>query len=87
MNGVRGSAIVTCASQGLGTAISRHLAERGWPVAVNYHSDAAGAQRVADDVRRDGGRAEAFRADVTYEAAVAGLVSSVASGSGWSPCS
>lgn len=58
--------------------LARRLAANGWPVAVNYRSDAAGARQVVDDVRAAGGRAAAFAADVTDEAAVAALVPSVA---------
>lgn len=67
-------ALVTGASRGLGAVIARHLAGAGWSVAVNYRSDADGAGRVVDDIRRAGGVAAGYAADVTDEDAVAELM-------------
>jgi NAD(P)-dependent dehydrogenase (short-subunit alcohol dehydrogenase family) len=74
----RGSVLVTGASRGLGAHIARRLALDGWPVAVNYLPDREDAERVVADIEAAGGRAAAFRADVTDEADVAGLVPAVA---------
>jgi len=73
----RDVALVTGASRGLGAAIARRLGAAGWAVAVNYRSDAAGAERVAGDIRAAGGTAAAFRADVTDEEQVTALVAEV----------
>jgi 3-oxoacyl-[acyl-carrier protein] reductase len=67
-------ALVTGASRGLGAVIARRLAAEGWSVAVNYRSGAENAARVVDDIRRTGGRAAAYAADVTDEDAVTDLV-------------
>jgi 3-oxoacyl-[acyl-carrier protein] reductase len=68
---------VTGASRGLGAMIASRLAAEGWPVAVNYRSDAEGAAGVVSAIRSAGGRAEAFAGDVTDEAAVPEMVASV----------
>jgi 3-oxoacyl-[acyl-carrier protein] reductase len=60
-----GCAIVTGAARGIGAATARALAEAGWPVVVNYRSDAEGAESVAAAIEADGGRAMAVAADVT----------------------
>lgn len=73
----RGVALVTGASRGLGAVIAARLAAEDWAVAVNYRSDAAGAERVAGKIRAGGGVAEAFGADVTDEDGVRGLVAEI----------
>lgn len=65
-----GAALVTGASRGLGRAIAVALGAAGWPVAVNYAHDDAGARRTVEDVERAGGRAIVVRFDVTDEEAV-----------------
>ena len=70
-------ALVTGASRGLGAVIARRLAATGWSVAVNYRSDADGAERVVDDIRRADGVATAYAADVTDEDAVADLMARI----------
>jgi NAD(P)-dependent dehydrogenase (short-subunit alcohol dehydrogenase family) len=71
-------ALVTGASRGLGAAIARRLAEQGAKVAVNYFGSAGRAQELCAEIRRSGGTAEAFQADVRQEEQVSALVKQVA---------
>ena len=69
--------LVTGASRGIGAEIARHLASRG-PVALHYHTNAGAAQAVADGIRKAGGQAELFAADLSQPGAGAALVRDVA---------
>lgn len=69
-------ALVTGSSRGLGTAIARRLARDGFAVAVNGRTGEEVAE-VADAIRDGGGTAEGFRADVTDEHQVAGMVAAI----------
>ena len=66
-----GTIIVTGGSRGLGAAMCRKLAALGYPVAVNYASNAAAAEAVARAIAEAGGRAHAIGGDVSREADVA----------------
>lgn len=66
-------ALVTGASRGLGAAIATALAADGAAVAVNYARDTAAADAVVAAIGAAGGRAAAFRADVTDQTEVARL--------------
>ncbi|HZH28546.1 MAG TPA: SDR family oxidoreductase [Azospirillaceae bacterium] len=65
-----GVAVVTGGSRGIGAAVSRVAASRGYAVVVNYAADAEAASRVVADIERAGGRAIAVQADVSQEAGV-----------------
>jgi 3-oxoacyl-[acyl-carrier protein] reductase len=58
-------ALVTGGSRGIGAAIARQLADAGWPVGVNYRSDAEAAARTVREIVQAGGRAVAVAGDVT----------------------
>ena len=65
MNGrPEGSALVTGGSRGIGAAIAKSLAREGWPVGVNYRSDAEAAEAVVEEITSAGGRAKALKGDI-----------------------
>jgi 3-oxoacyl-[acyl-carrier protein] reductase len=58
-------AVVTGASKGIGAAIAETLGKEGASVVVNYASDKAGADRVAEKIKGAGGKAVTVKADVS----------------------
>jgi 3-oxoacyl-[acyl-carrier protein] reductase len=60
-----GCAIVTGSARGIGAASASALAADGWPVVINYRSDAESAEALVAKINDDGGRAIAIGADVT----------------------
>lgn len=67
------TAIVTGAGNGIGAAICARLCQDG-AVVVVADIDMPAAQRVADQLTQEGGKALAFEVDVSKEAQVAALV-------------
>lgn len=68
-----GTLVVTGGSRGIGAAISKLAASKGYPVAVNYHSDRAAAQTLVDEIQSCGGLASAIQADVGKESDIVRL--------------
>jgi 3-oxoacyl-[acyl-carrier protein] reductase len=71
-------ALVTGASRGLGEAIAVALGQCGAKVAVNYFASPEKAERTVDLVKKAGGDAAAFKADVREEGEVTRMVQEVA---------
>lgn len=63
----QGTLIVTGGSRGIGAAIARMAAKRGYFIAVNFITGEREAGAVVDGIRSEGGRALAIRADVSRE--------------------
>src|ERR1700731_4818090 len=66
-------AIVPGASRGIGAAGAERLADDGFPVVINYPSDAAPAEALARKIEDKGGRALTAKADVSNAQAVRGM--------------
>ena len=69
--------VVTGGSRGIGAAVSRLGAQRGYAVCVNYVGQAKRADEVVADIRAKGGTAIAVQADVSREADVERLFATV----------
>jgi NAD(P)-dependent dehydrogenase (short-subunit alcohol dehydrogenase family) len=59
--------LVTGGSRGIGAAVAKLAARRGYAVAVNYRTHADAADAVVAEIRREGGQALAIQADVSQE--------------------
>ena len=62
-----GVLIVTGGSRGIGAAICRLAAARGYSVAINYHMGKASADALVEEIQSKGGCAAAIQADVGNE--------------------
>jgi 3-oxoacyl-[acyl-carrier protein] reductase len=71
-------ALVTGASGGIGSAISRRLAEAGATVALHYHRNAAAADALAAELANAGGKCLTWQADLGEPGQVKAMVEGVA---------
>ena len=74
--------LVTGGSRGIGAAVVRLAAARGFAVAVNYQTNADKAQFLVAEIEGAGGRAMAVPGDVGDEASVATIFAAVDDGLG-----
>jgi 3-oxoacyl-[acyl-carrier protein] reductase len=63
-------ALVTGASRGIGRAVALKLAEHGARIVINYNRSGAEAEKVADQIRSQGGQCLTVQGDVTVAADV-----------------
>ena len=70
-------ALVTGSSSGIGAAIAKEIAAGGAAVAIHYRGNADGANAVASEIRRNGGKCEIFQADVSNTEQAAELIKKV----------
>lgn len=73
------TALVTGASKGVGKGIASGLAQAGCRVAVNYHSDADGAEQTVAELHKLGAEAFSVHADVGVAADVKAMFNAVLS--------
>jgi NAD(P)-dependent dehydrogenase (short-subunit alcohol dehydrogenase family) len=69
--------LVTGASKGVGKGIALEMARLGFDVAVNYHSDRAGAEETVAEIAAMGRTAITVQADVGNAAAAKGMFDEV----------
>jgi 3-oxoacyl-[acyl-carrier protein] reductase len=70
-------ALVTGGGRGIGADIVRCLAREGAAVAINYGGSREAAERLASRIVEDGGKAQAFGADVRDADAVSAMIEGV----------
>ena len=71
------TAFVTGASKGVGRGIAYGLADAGWDVAINYHSDKAGADETRETIEAKGRKCFAVPGDVGNKADVERMFAAV----------
>ncbi len=79
-------ALVTGASKGVGRGIAYGLADAGWDVAINYHSDEAGAEETKLTIEEKGRSCFTVSADVGDKAHVEAMFSAVVAELGQLDC-
>lgn len=70
-------ALVTGAGKGIGREIALTLAKNGATVIVNYNGSKAGAEETVEEIRKNGGSAEAMQCNVSDFAASEAFVNQV----------
>lgn len=71
-------ALVTGGARDVGREIALTLAREGAAVAVNYRNSQADADATVAEIRKHGGKAVAYKADITDRNAVNGMVDAIA---------
>ena len=66
--------LITGSSHGIGAASALAFAENGCEVGINYNKNPEGAEETAAKIRKIGGKAEIFQADVADPAQAEGMV-------------
>lgn len=69
--------LVTGGSRGIGAAIARLAAQRGWAVAINFRSQRAEAEALAAEIRATNGSAMAIGADLGQEAQIVAMFETI----------
>lgn len=71
------NAIVTGSSVGIGAAIAKRYASEGAQVAINYKSNDEGANGIIKEITDAGGKAKAFKGDVSNVPGIEKLIGEV----------
>jgi len=78
--------LVTGASKGVGRGIAYGMADAGWDVAINYHSDAAGADETKRIIEEKGRRCFTVSGDVGKKSDVEDMFAAVVAEFGGLDC-
>ena len=70
---MRKTLLVTGGSRGIGAAVARMAAQRGWDVGISYVSSPEAAQTVVAEIKAAGGKGVAYKADTSKPAEIAAL--------------
>lgn len=73
-DGFRGAALVTGGAKRVGRAVALYLAQRGYDVAVHYHSSQSEAEEVASQIRAMGRRSITIGANLLNECEVEEII-------------
>lgn len=73
----KGAALVTGGARRIGAALAKALAQRGYDVALHYHTSGESAERTARDIEALGRRCRLFRCDLNDHDDTATLVPGV----------
>jgi 3-oxoacyl-[acyl-carrier protein] reductase len=60
------SALIFGGSGIIGQAIAKTFGQNGWTVGLHYHRNKAAAEKAVDDIKKTGGKASLFQADVKH---------------------
>lgn len=71
---MKGAALVTGAADRIGAAIATRLAAEGYPVLIHYRSSGQKAEKLAEAISSDGGRADIVKADLARRQDRMGLI-------------
>ena len=69
--------LVTGASRGIGAEIAKYLAKEGFKVWINYRSSASEADKVKEEIQKEGGVASVIGFDVTDESAFVDAIKTI----------
>lgn len=72
---IKGCAIVTGASRGIGSATAKELAKLGFSVVINYNRSEKKAFNVLNEIKQNGGDGITFKADISKPDEVHGMIS------------
>lgn len=79
----RGLVLVTGAGKRVGSAIAARLAKDGWAIALHCHESRDGADKLAADIRANGGKADVFHANLSDETETSALCDALAARGDW----